>query len=92
MLASAGSSQPTKRVLNLITQRVKLDTYLGDSITNVCGCADLIEDGHQLCHFHRQHYFAYRQKAEPATMLRVQQWSQKRKSAIDVWATKGGAR
>ncbi|MEO8737924.1 MAG: hypothetical protein ABI380_15460 [Edaphobacter sp.] len=92
MLISANVSPPPKRILNFITQRVKLDGYLGDSITNVCGCAEVIEDGHQLCYFHRQHYFAYRQKANPATMLRVQQWSQRRKSPINVWATKGGAR
>lgn len=92
ILSPAEFSHPTKRALNLVPQRVKLEGYLGDSITNVCGCAGVIEDGHQLCHFHRQHYFAYRQKANPETMLRVQQWSLKRKSAIDVWATNGGLR
>lgn len=92
VLTPAELSHPKKRALNLLPQRVKLEGYLGDSITNVCGCADVIEDGHQLCHFHRQHYFAYRQRANPATMLRVQEWSVKRKSAIDVWATSGGLR
>ncbi len=92
MLASEESSPPPKRVLNFITQRVKLDGYLRDGITDICGCAEVIEDGGQLCHFHRQHYFAYRQKANPATMLRVQQWAQKRRIAESVWATKGAVR
>lgn len=90
MLTTAGISPAPKRVLNFITQRAKLDGYLEDSITDVCGCAELIESGHQLCPFHRQHYFAYRQKADPATMLRVQHWAQKRKNSVSVWATKGG--
>jgi hypothetical protein len=90
MLTSEGISPPPKRILNFINQRVKLDGYLGDSITDVCGCADVVETGHQLCHFHRQHYFAYRQKADPATMLHVQQWAQKRRNPVSVWATKGG--
>ena len=89
-LTSEGISPPPKRVLNFINQRVKLDGYLGDSITDVCGCAEVIETGHQLCPFHRQHYFAYRQKANPATMLHVQQWAQKRRNPVSVWATKGG--
>jgi hypothetical protein len=91
-MTSAGVSPPPNRVLNFITQRVKLDGYQGDGITDICGCADVIENGNQLCHFHRQHYFAYRQKASPTTMLRVQQWAQKRKSAISVWKTKGALR
>lgn len=90
MMTSEGVSPPPKRILNFINQRVKLDGYLGDSITDVCGCAEVIETGHQLCHFHRQHYFAYRQKANPATMLHVQQWAQKRRNPVSVWATKGG--
>ena len=90
MLTSEGISPPPKRILNFINQRVKLDGYLGDSITDVCGCAEVIETGHQLCPFHRQHYFAYRQKADPATMLHVQQWAQKRRNPVSVWSTKGG--
>lgn len=90
MLISEGISPPPRRVLNFINQRVKLDAYLGDSITDVCGCAEVVETGHQLCHFHRQHYFAYRQKADPATMLHVQQWAQKRRNPVSVWTTKGG--
>jgi hypothetical protein len=92
ILTSMGIFPPPKRVLNFVTQRVKLDGYLGDGITDICGCTEVVEDGHQLCPFHRQHYFAYRQKADPATMLRVQQWTQKRRSAISVWATKGALR
>lgn len=91
-LTSAGVSPPPKRILNFITQRVKLDGYQGDGITDICGCAEVIDDGGQLCHFHRQHYFAYRQKANPATMLRVQQWAQKRRFPESVWATKGAVR
>ena len=41
---------------------------------------------------HRQHYFAYRRKANPATMLRVAQWAMKRMSAVSVWKTKGAVR
>jgi hypothetical protein len=91
-MISAEISPHPKRVLHFIAQRVKLDGYQSDGITDICGCADVIEDGNQLCHFHRQHYFAYRQKADPATMLRVQQWASKRKSAVSVWATKGAVR
>lgn len=91
-MTSAGISPPPKRVLNFITQRVKLDSYQGDGITDICGCADVINDGNQLCHFHRQHYFAYRQKADPKTMLLVQQWALKRKSQVSLWATKGAVR
>jgi hypothetical protein len=91
-MTSAGVSPPPNRVLNFINQRVKLDGYQGDGITDICGCADVIEDGNQLCHFHRQHYFAYRQKADPKTMLRVQQWALKRMSAISMWKTKGAVR
>lgn len=91
-MTSVGVSPAPRRVLNFITQRVKLDGYEGDGITDICGCADVIEDGNQLCPFHRQHYFAYRQNAAPATMLRVQQWALKRKSLVSVWKTKGGVR
>jgi len=90
MLETAGASPPAKLVLNYITQRVKMDGYLGDAITDVCGCPEQIKTGDQLCPFHRQHYFAYRQKADPATMLNVQQWAQKRRSPVSVWSTKGG--
>jgi len=90
MLETAGASPPAKLVLNYITQRVKMDGYLGDAITDVCGCPEQIKTGDQLCPFHRQHYFAYRQKADPATMLSVQQWAQKRRSPVSVWSTKGG--
>lgn len=90
MLEAAGTSPPAKIVLNHIMQRVKLDGYMGDSITDVCGCPDQIKTGDQLCPFHRQHYFAYRQRADAATMLSVQQWAQKRRSPISVWSTKGG--
>lgn len=90
MLETAGASPPAKLVLNYITQRVKMDRYLGDAITDVCGCPEQIKTGDQLCPFHRQHYFAYRQKADPATMLNVQQWAQKRRSPVSVWSTKGG--
>ena len=92
VLASAGISPPPKRVLNFITQRVKLDEYLGNGITDICGCAEVVETGYHFCQFHRQHYFAYRQKANPATMLSVQQWAQKRRSPVSVWATKGAVR
>lgn len=92
MLASEGVSPPPKRILNFITQRVKLDGYLRDGITDICGCAEVIEDGFQLCHFHRQHYFAYRQKADPKTMLQVQRWALKRKCVVSVWHTKGAVR
>jgi hypothetical protein len=90
MLLTAGISPPPQRVLNFITQRVKLDGYLRDGITDICGCAEVIEEGGQLCHFHRQHYFAYRQKADPKTMLQVQHWAQKRRCSVSVWKTKGG--
>lgn len=90
ILISAKVSPPPQRILNFITQRVKLDGYLRDGITDICGCAEVIEDGFQLCHFHRQHYFAYRQKADPKTMLQVQQWAQKRRCSVSVWKTKGG--